>query len=352
METHGLREETKDFTEEDIDGMIKESWKEKDIKKIDDIIAESEGKTEKAAIVRKLAYIPLSLIDPNIEQTRRILFEDEKEFTDMVESVKAHGDVKRPIIVIPFKKRFMLKDGQRRLIASKIADIEKIFSIIEYAVDKSGRPVSVPLSELLEDTIITNLHQRKISAVEEALAYARWLKLTGSTQKDLSARIGKKESDISNILKLLKLDENILTDLALRKMSRVLGQQLASYHKDRQQEMREEYDKILDGLGGKIPSSNPSGWVAKTLRMIAEEKGIEPLESKRGKKMRPFSEMVFTSTKRAIKKFNQLLDELDKISRGHMTIQEDEARLVISGLRYFAENIEDTCLKLKGRLDR
>ncbi len=354
-ELEKLKEEgVPDLSEQQIDEMIKEAWEEEDIQELEDAIAEAENRDkeeEVKAIVRKLAYIDISLIDPNPEQPRIVLFEDDKELRDMVESIKAHGDVKRPIIVVPFGGRFILKDGQRRFEASKGVGVKKIYSIIEYEVGESG-PVSVPRSKLLEDAIITNEHQRKMSPAESALAYARWLELTGLTQADLATQIGRKSSDIAVTLKLLKLDESILADLAVGKMPRALGQHLASYPKDRQQEIREEYNRVLDSLGGKIPSSNALEWVAKTLRGIAEKKGVEPLKPKRGKKMKPFAEMVFTSIKRATKRFNNLLDELDDVSRSDKVIQRKEALEIISNLRYLAENIEDSCLKLEGRLDR
>ncbi len=357
MENLGEDIEPADFTEKQIDVMISQAWNGEDIAQIDEDIEAARPSTEQAGteragreIVRKLGYIPVSLITNNIKQPRFILFESQEEFDEMARSIQTHGNVKRPIIVIPFNKGFMLKDGQRRLEAARSAGIKKIFSIIEYVIDQNGRPLPVSPVELLEDAVITNLHQRKMNSIEEAMAYIDWMELTGKNQSELAARMGKKNSDISNLLKLLKLDADIQMGLISGQIPKVLGQHLASWPKEKQKELARVYDEILVGLNGKIPSTNISQWTAKTLRKVAEQKGIKPLKPKKGPSLKSFSEMVVVSKTRAIGRFRSNLDELEEIDRKDLLARKEKFSRLISDLRLLSEEIEDACVRLEGRL--
>lgn len=346
--------EISDLTEEEINAMISRAWKKEDVVRINKDIeaARPDAGPVKKEIVRKLGHIPVSLITNNIKQPRFVLFESQDEFDDMVRSIKVYGNIKRPVIVVPFNKGFMLKDGQRRLETARAAGVKKIFSIIEYVVDGNGRPLPISPIELLEDAVITNLHQRKMNPIEEAMAYADWMKMTGKNQSELAVRIGKKSHDISNLLKFLKLDTDIQFALISGKIPKVLGQHLASYPKEKHKELARAYDEMMTGLNGKIPSVNVSQWIAKTLRKISEQRGIKPLKPKKGRSLRSFSEMVLVSVNRAARRFRANLDELDGITKEDIQAEKEGFSKTISNLRILSEEIEDTCAKLEGKLDK
>jgi len=328
-----------DLDESGIDQDINE-WDADDIRQLN---KDMEGPIEPAErqIVRRLALVPVSLIVPNIEQPRWVLFENKKEFNDLVNSIKARGNVIRPIIVVPYKKGFMLKDGQRRLTAIKATEIKDVYSIIEYYIGGNGSQLPTPKIEMLEDAIISNLHQRKMMPLEEARAYKRWLDITNTTMTELAGRVGKGVPEISSILKLLKLEQSLQEKLATGKISRVLGVQLASYPEEAQKEIYREYKEILEKYDGKIPSPNASEWISKTIKKIAESKKIEPLRRKKAGALKTHAQMVFNSIIKSIKRMDDLLDELSGLSDEELFKNKDMSIQTASKLGLLQEKIED-----------
>lgn len=144
----------------------------------------------------EIIEINLSELRPNPYQPRK-LFKDEA-LQELSASIKEHG-VFQPIIVKKSIKGYEIIAGERRFIASKLAGLEKIPAIIRNFTDE----------QMMEIALLENLQRENLNAIEEALAYKSMLEKLMLTQEELSKKVGKSRSHITNILGLLRLPKEI-----------------------------------------------------------------------------------------------------------------------------------------------
>ena len=151
--------------------------------------------------------IPLTQIEVNPFQPR-VEF-NEEALHDLAESIKIHGVV-QPITVRKLSdKKFQLIAGERRLRASKLANQQDIPAYVRLANDQ----------ESLEIALIENIQREDLNALEIALNYQRLLEECSLTHEDLSTRLGKSRTAVTNYLRLLKLPPDIQTALKSKQIS-------------------------------------------------------------------------------------------------------------------------------------
>ena len=144
----------------------------------------------------EIIEINLSELRPNPYQPRKI-FKDEA-LVELANSIKEHG-VFQPIIVKKSIKGYEIIAGERRFRASKLAGLEKIPAIIRDFTDE----------QMMEIALLENLQRENLNVIEEALAYKSMIEKLGLTQDELSKRVGKSRSHITNILGILRLPKEI-----------------------------------------------------------------------------------------------------------------------------------------------
>ncbi len=135
-------------------------------------------------------------IRPNPYQPRKI-FNDES-LRELAESIKING-VFQPIIVKKSIKGYDLIAGERRLRASKLAGKQTIPAIIRDFSDQ----------QMIEIALLENLQRENLNVIEEALAYKSMIEKLNLTQDELSNKVSKSRSHITNILGLLRLPSEI-----------------------------------------------------------------------------------------------------------------------------------------------
>lgn len=140
--------------------------------------------------------ISLDEIRPNPYQPRKTF--DREALNDLAASIKEHG-VFNPILVRKSVGGYELIAGERRLRASKIAGMRDIPSIV----------VEFDDTQMMEISILENIQREDLSPLEEARAYEQLIEKLGYTQEKLAERIGKSRPYITNILRLLKLPEEV-----------------------------------------------------------------------------------------------------------------------------------------------
>ena len=177
----------------------------------------------------EIIELDLDELRPNPYQPRKI-FEDValKELSD---SIKEHG-VFQPIIVKKSIKGYEIIAGERRVRASRMAGLTKIPAIIRDFTD----------TQMMEIALLENLQRENLNVIEEALAYTSMLEKLGITQEELSRKVGKSRSHITNIIGLLRLPKEV------QKM--VIKGQITMGHA-RMLSKLEDNDKILE-LANKI----------------------------------------------------------------------------------------------------
>lgn len=140
----------------------------------------------------EIVNVSLDDLRSNPYQPRKVF--DEKALQELSLSIKEHG-VFQPIIVKKSIKGYEIIAGERRVKASKLAGLKEIPAIVRDFTD----------NEMMEIALLENLQRENLSAIEEANAYKNLLTSLNLTQEQLSERIGKSRSHITNVIGLLSL---------------------------------------------------------------------------------------------------------------------------------------------------
>lgn len=163
---------------------------------------------------KKGMELPIDTIRPNPEQPRKYFAEE--ELNDLTNSIAEYG-VLQPVIVKKDKTGgYFLIAGERRLRAAKLAGLLKIPAVIKEFDDRDSAMIAV----------IENVQRENLSYIEEAYAYKRLIDEYGLTQGELAEKIGKKQSTISNKMRILSLPENIQQKLVENQLTERHGRAL------------------------------------------------------------------------------------------------------------------------------
>jgi ParB family transcriptional regulator, chromosome partitioning protein len=164
-----------------------------DIKSINDKNADK--------VVGNILEIEIDSIEINPFQPRTNF--NEESLKELASSIKELGVI-QPITVrkLDFNK-YQLISGERRLRASKLVGLDTIPAYIRIAND----------NESLVMALVENIQRHDLDPIEIALSYQRLIEEIQLTQEQMSERVGKKRSTITNYLRLLKLDPMIQTGI-------------------------------------------------------------------------------------------------------------------------------------------
>ena len=145
-------------------------------------------------------------IRPNPYQPRTVF--DENALNELASSIKENG-VFQPIIVKKSIKGYEVIAGERRLRASKLAGMKTIPAIIRQLSDE----------KMAEIALLENLQRENLNALEEAKAYKSLIEQLDITQEELSKRVSKSRSHITNVLGLLRLPKSVQDMIADKQLT-------------------------------------------------------------------------------------------------------------------------------------
>ena len=174
-----------------------------------DIKSVSDKNADK--VVGNIIDLELDLIAINPFQPRTNF--NEEALNELALSIKELGII-QPITVrkLDFNK-YQLISGERRLRASKIAGLTTIPAYIRLAND----------NESLTMALVENIQRHDLDPIEIAISYQRLIDEIQLTQEQLSDKVGKNRTTITNYLRLLKLDPIIQTGIRDRFISMAHG---------------------------------------------------------------------------------------------------------------------------------
>jgi len=155
-----------------------------------------EKKIYETASNEEIVEIPLDDLRANPYQPRKRF--DDESLKELADSIKSHG-VFQPIIVKKSIKGYEIIAGERRFRASRLAGRDTIPAIVRAFTDE----------QMMEIALLENLQRENLSAIEEAIAYRAMLEKLNLTQDELSKKVGKSRSHITNIIGLLRLPKEI-----------------------------------------------------------------------------------------------------------------------------------------------
>jgi len=171
-----------------------------------------------------ITTIKVDHIKPNRFQPRK-KFKQEK-LQELANSLKENGIIQPIIVTKRDESQFELVAGQRRLEAAKLADFDEIPVIIR----------SVSLKEQLQFAIIENVQREDLTAIEEAQAYQQLNTEFDLTHAQISEIVGKDRATITNLIRLLKLNDDIQKMILDEKLSpghaRAILQVEGQFHED------------------------------------------------------------------------------------------------------------------------
>lgn len=140
--------------------------------------------------------IPLNKIKSNSDQPRKNF--DSDKIVELAESIKHHGII-QPLILKKIEDEYIIVAGERRWRAAKSLGLKEVPAIIMDLSDK----------QVLEISLIENIQRQDLNPIEEALAYKKLLSDFKLTQDELSKRIGKSRTAITNCMRLINLDKRV-----------------------------------------------------------------------------------------------------------------------------------------------
>ena len=191
---------------------------------------ENEGK-----VAGSISNINVVDIETNPFQPRSNF--EEQALNELASSIKEHGII-QPITVRKMGyDKFQLISGERRFRASQLAGLTSVPAYIRVANDQA----------MLEMALVENIQRENLDAIEVAISYKRLIDECSLTQEQLSQKVSKQRSTITNYLRLLKLPVEI--QLAIRNGDLTMGHARALINIENADVQLDVYNQIvLNGL--------------------------------------------------------------------------------------------------------
>jgi ParB family chromosome partitioning protein len=174
---------------------------------------------EQAQASGALRELPVNHVMPNPYQPRTQV--DEATLVELTSSIEASG-LLQPVVVRPRNGKYELIAGERRLRAVQRLGWTKIPAVV--------RDVDDPT--LLTLALIENLQRDGLTAIDEAAGYQRLGEEFKLPQTEIARRVGRNRSTIANLLRLLKLPDEVKTLVQERKLSEGHARALLSVSKE------------------------------------------------------------------------------------------------------------------------
>ena len=171
------------------------------------IFLENALNEEKENNENLVSQIKLSQIDPKSDQPRKYF--DKEALETLAASIMENG-LLQPILVREYGDgRYQIIAGERRFRACKLAGLTEISAIILERDDKKTAEIA----------LIENVQREDLNPIEEAMGYRALAEEYDMTQEEISIKVGKSRSAITNTLRLLDLPDVILTSVASGELS-------------------------------------------------------------------------------------------------------------------------------------
>lgn len=199
-----------------------------DDKNFSENVNKPSNKQEIGKILDKVIELNITEIEPMLNQPRKVF--DKEKLEELTDSIKEHGVI-QPILVVKDENGYTIIAGERRWRAAKLAGLKEIPAIIKDYTDSKKKQVA----------LIENIQREDLNIVEIAKAIKELMEIDGYTQAEVAKITGKSLSTVSNITRLLRLQEEILEFLLQGKL--VEGQAralLAVEDKEKQLEIAKE----------------------------------------------------------------------------------------------------------------
>jgi ParB family chromosome partitioning protein len=145
----------------------------------------------------EVRFLPLEKLKPGPNQPRKSF--DPGELAELAGSIREHGIIQPIIAGDAGDGTYFIIAGERRSRAAKLAGLAEVPVLLRtYSNEKR-----------MEVALIENIQRSNLNPLEEALAYKQLMELSGLSQDEVAAKVGKNRSTVANALRLLKLPYEI-----------------------------------------------------------------------------------------------------------------------------------------------
>ena len=156
-----------------------------------------EQKEELLENNENLKSLKITEVEPNRDQPRKTFNQESLE--ELAESIKTYGVI-QPIVVSKKEGYYSIVAGERRWRAAKIAGLEEIPAIIRDDEEQVNKEIA----------LIENIQREDLNPFEKALGIRHLMEKYGLTQEQVSKKLGKSRSAISNTVRILYLAPDVL----------------------------------------------------------------------------------------------------------------------------------------------
>ena len=151
---------------------------------------------EKEGQIDKVVELKMADIEPMLNQPRKVF--NKKKLEELANSIKEHGVI-QPILVVKNEKGYTIVAGERRWRASKMVGLEKVPAIIKDYTDTKKKQVA----------LFENIQREDLNVMEVAVALKELMDMEEYSVADVAKVTGKSSSAVSNIVRLLKLSQDV-----------------------------------------------------------------------------------------------------------------------------------------------
>ncbi len=155
------------------------------------------SKSSNAGVVGSISMLPIESIEANPFNPRTNF--EKNALEELSQSIAVHGII-QPLTVRKLgRDKYQLISGERRFRASQLAGLTEVPAYIRVANDQT----------MLEMALVENIQREDLNSIEVALSYQRLIEECSLTQDQLSQKIAKSRSSITNHMRLLRLPADI-----------------------------------------------------------------------------------------------------------------------------------------------
>ena len=250
---------------------------------------------------KSFKFINVSEIQANLNQPRKNFKKDDLE--ELALSIKSQGILQPIVVRLLSSNNYKIIAGERRWRAAQLAGIHEIPAFIK----------EIPEDLLNEAALIENIQRENLNPVEEARAYESILKKHQSNYDELSKIVGKSKSHISNMIRLLELEEEILNYMISGKLS--MGHARALIGVPNAKEMANEI--INKNLSVRQTEKNTANYKKNKRRQKNKDPNILDLEKELSEKIGLKTSIQFSEqgSSGSLTLYYSDLDQLDDIMK-------------------------------------
>ena len=247
--------------------------------------------------LEEVVNIAIEKIVPNRYQPRTVF--DEAKIEELARTIHTHGVIQPIVIRKMDDEKYEIIAGERRFRAMSKLQWTEVPAIIRNLSDKETASIA----------LIENLQREELTAIEEAVAYQKLLKLHELTQEALAQRLGKGQSTVANKLRLLKLPEEV--------QQAIMRKELSERHARALMQIKEKEMQLQ-----LMDMTMENHWNVKQLEQKVEEIINPPLKEDK-KSAKPKRKAVSKDVRIALNTIKQSLSMVTKSGINIKTEEED-----------------------------